>query len=298
MDCGEQTVLQADGKSQADSVQARRTNTQPGEQIRQTGGGTPRHDHRPTSTMPPSTGKAPAAYRCLCESPHDDAQGRLEEPVIPSCHRKALGSAFSHGSTERVDATAWSRAGSDRSIQWELRFPTNEWVAHARLSSGSVVSHDNTTVCRLASPSLWLKSTRSIRAKTGSAIRQSNRRLRLRTGRLCLTVGKVLVAAPRCVGTRASIEGRVNYPIGLNASLGSLYKYIPCRNSDLVQALECCGISRLREEKTNTFYSTTQKFPAQLENPDWLKVAALKPAGSEKRKYSYQRSCRERSCDN
>jgi hypothetical protein len=41
-----------------------------------------------------------------------------------------------------------------------LRFTTNEWVARAGLSSGSVVSHDHMTVCSLASPSLWLKSTK------------------------------------------------------------------------------------------------------------------------------------------
>ena len=35
----------------------------------------------------------------------------------------------------------------------------------ARLSSGPVVSHDHMTDCRLASPSLWLKSTRSIKTK-------------------------------------------------------------------------------------------------------------------------------------
>jgi len=51
MDCGKQTVLQADGKSQADSVQARRTNTQSGEQIRQTGGGTQRRDHELASVL-------------------------------------------------------------------------------------------------------------------------------------------------------------------------------------------------------------------------------------------------------
>jgi len=80
----------------------------------------------------------------------------LNETIARSFFAKVLGCK-----TARVDATGWTCAGSDRLTRWEQRFPTNEWVARARLSSGSVVSRDHMTVCSLASPSLWLKSTRS-----------------------------------------------------------------------------------------------------------------------------------------
>jgi len=118
-----------------------------------------------------------------------------------------------HGATTLTKQT---RVDSAQSINWERRFPTNEQVARARLSSGFVVSHDNMTVRCLASPSVWLKSTRSFKAEAWSAIRQSNRRLRMRMEALCFTAGNVLVVGGNVQSELRSSGGSPKRSFGLS----------------------------------------------------------------------------------